>query len=69
MSKLMTLYVAFEAIRDGRGVDYEGASATSLEFDSNGDPRNCSFTFWTVKDSRVVFTNHEGDAQSVTISL
>jgi len=60
---------ALEAVEAQRGLNYEGASSLALELDLNGDPINCSFSFWSVENAQVVFKNSDGQKESVAISL
>lgn len=60
---------ALKTIRSGQEVNYEGSSSTSLELDEIGDPINCSFSFWSVMNGKVVFRNSDGEKESVSISL
>ncbi|MBK8481215.1 MAG: ABC transporter substrate-binding protein [Proteobacteria bacterium] len=60
---------AMAALAAGRGLNYEGASSLALELDLNGDPINCSFSFWSVENGQVVFKNSEGQKESVAITL
>lgn len=60
---------AREGIEADQSVDYTGASSSSLELDSNGDPRNCDFSFWSVVGGRPVLRNSDGEKQSVSVNL
>jgi hypothetical protein len=56
--------LARQAIAGGSDLDYQGASASDLEFDAQGDPTSSLQVYWTLKDGRVVQTNSDGQEES-----
>ncbi len=60
---------AAEAIAAGRPINYEGASARTLELDLNGDPTLGEYRFWTIRSGAIVETDADGNERVVEIAL
>ena len=60
---------AAEHLKTGGQVDYFGANERNLELDSNGDPTNCGFSFWTFIEGQGVLRNSEGEREVIEVRL